>query len=218
MVLELVHIGIHTVGRGRSHGAAGIALWSLGRSGIEDGMILEVGRHLFASIQTSLQLGVRDVAGHDDRTLQVDTCRNGILRQFSTNGINALVQVDDNLVLAFASLCILGRNQFSRIGIHLLEPDTVGVDLRFDIAVGRTTHAHTDGARCAMARQTDDANVVGQILAAELCAQTNLMGLFEQFVLKVDVAESTSCLVASRGQSVVILDGGQLHREQVLLG
>ncbi len=68
-----------------------------------------------------------------------------------------------------------------------------------------------------MARQTDYADVVGQILAAELGAQADLCSLLEEFLLKADVAESAAGLVASGGQAVVELDAGKLHGEEVLL-
>ena len=42
VVLELVDIRIHAVGRGRPHRTAWVAFRRLGRSGIENGMILEV--------------------------------------------------------------------------------------------------------------------------------------------------------------------------------
>ena len=69
-----------------------------------------------------------------------------------------------------------------------------------------------------MTRQTDDADVVSQGLAAKLSAQSNLVSLFQQFLLQVNVAEGTTRLVACRGQSVVELDAGQLDGQQVLLG
>ena len=69
-----------------------------------------------------------------------------------------------------------------------------------------------------MTGQTDDTDVVRQRLAAELGTQTNLLRFHEQLVLQVDVAESTAGLIASGGQIVIVLDGGQLHGEQVLLG
>ena len=56
MILELIYVWIHTVGCGRSHRATWITLWSLGRTCIENRVVLEVLRHLLASVQTSLSL------------------------------------------------------------------------------------------------------------------------------------------------------------------
>ena len=69
-----------------------------------------------------------------------------------------------------------------------------------------------------MTGQTDDADVVSQGLAAKLCTQANLVSLVEQFLLQVDVTEGAARLVARGGQRVVVLDAGQLDRQQVLLG
>ena len=51
-----------------------------------------------------------------------------------------------------------------------------------------------------MARQTDDTDVMSEILTSKLCAKTNLVSLLQQFLLKVDVAEGATCLVACCGQ------------------
>ena len=68
-----------------------------------------------------------------------------------------------------------------------------------------------------MTWQSDDTDVVGQVLAAELCAEAYLVSLYEELVLQVDVTESTTCLIACCRQLVVILDGSQLHGQEVLL-
>ena len=58
-----------------------------------------------------------------------------------------------------------------------------------DVAVGRAAYAHADGARCAVTRQSDYADVVGEVLAAELRAQTDTLSLFEELLFKLHVAE-----------------------------
>ena len=68
-----------------------------------------------------------------------------------------------------------------------------------------------------MTRQTHNADVVSQSLAAELCAKSDLLSFLQEFLLKVDVAESASRLIACCGQVVVELDRGEFHREQVFL-
>ena len=69
-----------------------------------------------------------------------------------------------------------------------------------------------------MTRQTDDTNVVSQILTTELGTQTNLLSFLDEFLLEIDIAESATCLVTSRRQTIVILNRSKLHRQQVLLG
>ena len=159
-----------------------------------------------------------DITGHDDGTLQVDTGRDGILAEFLTNSVDTLIEVDGNGVGTLTSLGILSRNQFRRIRVHLLQPDTVGIDLRLDVAVGRAADTHADRTAGTMTRQTNHTDIVSQILTTELGTQANLMSLLQEFLFEVDIAEGTTSLVACGGQTVVELDGSQLHGQQVLLG
>ena len=68
-----------------------------------------------------------------------------------------------------------------------------------------------------MTRQTDDTDIVSQILTAELCTQANLVSLFEELVLQVDVTEGTASLVTCCRQLIIVLDRSQLHGKEVLL-
>ena len=54
-----------------------------------------------------------------------------------------------------------------------------------------------------MTRQTDDADIVSQILTTELSTQTNLLSLLDEFLLQVNVAECTTGLITRCGQAVV---------------
>ena len=217
MILELIYVWVHTVGCGRSHRATWITLWSLGWTSIEDRVILEVLWHLLACIQTSLELSVSDVTSHDDGTLQVDTGAYWILAQLSTNCVDTLVEVNLDTLGTLTWVTELLRNQLCWVLIHLLQPDTVLVDLSLDVTVGRAAYTHTDRAACTVAWQTDDTDIVSQILTAELCTQANLVSLFEELVLQVDVTESTTRLITCCRQLIVVLDRSQLHGEEVLL-
>ena len=68
-----------------------------------------------------------------------------------------------------------------------------------------------------MAWQTDDANVMSHILAAELCAESNLVALLKELLLEGDVAEGTASLVTSSRQAVVVMCRSELDSEEVLL-
>ena len=116
MILELIHIGIHTVGSGRSHRTARIAFRCLGRTGIEHGIVFEILWHFFTGIQTSLQLGMSDVTGNDNRSFQVDTGRDRILGQFCTNSVNTFVEVDFYAFRTFTRIAKLFGNQLCRVG------------------------------------------------------------------------------------------------------
>ena len=70
MALEEVYIGIHTPGCGGTEGAGGIALGGLGGAGVVDGVILHILRQVLTGVQQLLELGVGDIATHDDGTAE----------------------------------------------------------------------------------------------------------------------------------------------------
>ncbi len=59
---------------------------------------------------------------------------------------------------------------------------------------------------------------MSKVFAAELCAETNLMSLFEHLLLELNVAESATVFVACSGQVVVVVSRSELNGEQVLFG
>ena len=67
--------------------------------------------------------------------------------------------------------------------VKLLDPDTVLIDLGLDVAVGRARNPHSYGTRCAVTRQTNDADIMSKIFSAELCAETYFTGFFEHLLL-----------------------------------
>ena len=69
-----------------------------------------------------------------------------------------------------------------------------------------------------MAGQADDADVVCHVFSAELGAEADFVGFLQQFFFECDVAEGTSCLVASRRQRVVEVGRGEFYGEEVFLG
>ena len=135
MALEQIHVGVHTTGCRRSHRTASHACRSLGRTGIVDGVILDVLRQLFTLVQTLFQLGMSDVATYNDGTIQLETGSHRILVQYLQDLRHRLVQVDTNGI-ALAGLTQLFRNQFTGVAVQLLNPDTLLVDLTLDVTVG----------------------------------------------------------------------------------
>ena len=196
VVLEFIHIRVHTIGRGGAHRAAGHPLGSLGRTGIEDGMILEIGGHFFSGVKAGLQFSVGDIAGHDDGALQIDAGADCIAAELCTNGVDALVQVYLDALGTLAGAAELLWNKFGRIAVQLLDPYAVSVDLGLDIAVRAAADTHSDGAAGTVAGQAYDADVVGQVFAAELGAKADFLRLFQEFFLQVDVAESAAGLIS----------------------
>ena len=100
----------------------------------------------------------------------------------------------------------------------LLQPDPLLVDFCLDVAVGGAGDAHADRAGGAMARQADDAHVVGEVLAAELGADAEPVRRLEEFLLQFQVAEGPAVLVAMRGQCVQVLCGCELNGLEAGLG
>ena len=179
-------------------------------------MILEIVRHTLAGIEAGFQLGVSNVASHNDCTLEVDASRYRIFGKFLANSVDALVEVDFDALGTLTRTAKLLRNQFGWVGVEFFNPHTVLVNLALDVAVGRTAYTHTDWAACTVTRQANHANIVSQIFATELCAQTYLICLLKQLVFEVDIAECTAGFVAGGRQIVVVLNAGKLHCEQIL--
>ena len=159
-----------------------------------------------------------DVTSHDDGSLQVDTGADRILAQLSAYSVDTLVEVDLDTLGTLSRVAEFLRNQLCWVLVHLLQPDTVLVDLSLDVAVGRAAYTHTDRAAGTMTRQTDDTDVVSQVLTTKLCTQANFVSLIEELVLQVDVAEGTTSLITCCRQLIIVLDRSQLHGKEVLLG
>ncbi|SUV47206.1 Uncharacterised protein [Bacteroides eggerthii] len=157
-----------------------------------------------------------NVATHDDSTVQRQAGGNRILGQLLQDILHRLVQIDLHHI-TLAGLTEFGRDKFSRIAVELFNPDTFFIDFTLDVTVCRAGNAQTDRTGSTMTRQTDDTHIVSQILAAELCAKTNLMSLCQYLLLQFHVAESTTELITGSRQVVIEVSGRQFHRQQVLL-
>ncbi len=55
-----------------------------------------------------------------------------------------------------------------------------------------------------MARKTDYAHVMGIIFSSELCSETDFVCLLKHELLKLNITESTSCLITSSRKGVII--------------
>ena len=67
MALEEVNIRVHTVSRCRAHRAARMTGRRLGRTCVENRVILDVLGQFLATVEQFLHAGVSDVTGHNDR-------------------------------------------------------------------------------------------------------------------------------------------------------
>ncbi|SBF33688.1 Uncharacterised protein [Klebsiella variicola] len=62
-----------------------------------------------------------------------------------------------------------------------------------------------------MTRQTDHADIVGEVFPAELRAEAKVLRFQQQFLLQLHIAERLAMLVTFGRQAIVVFGGGQLH-------
>ena len=215
--LEEVNVGVHTLSRGRAHGAASVAFRRLGGTCVEDRVILDVLRQTLTGFDEFLHAGVSDVAGDDDRAGEVHAGGNRVLREFLAHFGHRTVQINVDLA-AFARTAKFFGDQLSRVGVEFFNPDAVLVDLGLDVAVSRAAYAHADRAAGTVTRQADHADVVSHVLAAELSAQADVAGFFKELLFEFEVAEGAAGFVARGGQLVVVVRGSELDGKHRALG
>lgn len=107
------------------------------------------------------------------------------------------------------------RKVVRRLGLQLLEEDAVGGDLRDGLTVRGAGDGDGDGQRGAVAGEPDDADVMAEVLAAELRADTERAGQLVDLRLELDVAEAVPRGgVAGGGDVVEVAGAGVLRRLQ----
>ena len=215
--LELIDVRVHTTGSSRAERTGGEAFRFLGGAGVIDGVIFEILRHRLAGVEAFLDLGVSDITAHDDGAIEREASRYGVLIEESEDLGHGAIEVDLN-DFTLAGIAELLGDKFTGELIEFFDPDTVAVDLRLDITVGRAADAHTYGARSAMTRHTDHTDIVGEILTAELSSESDIVGGVEEFLLEFDISESVAILIALSGEIVVILHRGLLDSGEVGFG
>ena len=200
----------------------------LGRAGVVDGVVLEVLRHLLAGVEPLLDLGVRDVAGDDERPGERQPGLDRVLGELGEDVVHRLVEVDldddvaarradaDRVVLVLAEVDARVGKEAGRVGLELLEEDALGGDLAEHLPVGRARDRDGDGQRGAVAGEAHDPHVVAEVLAAELRADAELAGQLEHLLLELGVAEavaggrrrtSAACRGTSREAYLAVFEG-----------
>ena len=96
------------------------------------------------------------------------------------------------------------------VGLELLEEDPLGRDLAERLPVGRAGDGDRDRARRAVPGQPHHADVVAEVLAAELGADAEALGQLEDLLLELEVAEPVAAHRALGGQVVEVVRRGQL--------
>ena len=118
---------------------------------------------------------------------------------------------------AEASLVDIGH-ETGRIALQLLQEDAVTRDLAERLAVGRAGDAETDRQAGAMARKPDDADIVAEILAAELGTDPERLRQPVDLRFHRDIAKRLAQLGSPGRQRVEIARRGELDRFQSQFG
>ncbi len=179
-------------------------------------MILDILWQSFATVDTLLELRMRDVASHNDGSVERQTCGYRIFGELGQDLWHGPVEVDFHAP-SLACLAIFFGDEPCRVVLQLFDPDSLFVDLRLDVAVGRAGDAHPHGTGGTVTRQADHPHIVRKIFPSKLCSQSQLLGGFLQPFFQFNVAESPAQLVSFGRQVVVVLGRCQLHRLQVSL-
>ncbi|MGX1314227.1 hypothetical protein RKD24_004346 [Streptomyces calvus] len=217
--LELLHVGVHAPGGRRTEGTRRVPLGRLRGPGVVHRVVLQVLRHLLAGVQPLLDLGVRDVAGHDQRTGQRQPGLHRVLGELREDVVHRLVQVDLHDVTVGVELLVRRlRQEPRRVRLQLLQEHALGGDLRDGLAVGGAGHGDGDRAGRAVPRQPDHAHVVAEVLAAELRADADLLRQLEDLLLQLLVPEAVAERRALGGDLVQVVRGGVLGGLQRVLG
>ncbi len=140
-----------------------------------------------------------------------------MLRELGPDGLHRLVQIDRHRAGGEIGRVDLGQ-EACRVGLELFEEDPVGGDLGLGLTIGRAAHGEPDRQRGAVARQPDHANVVAEVLAAELGPDAERLRDLQHLGLHLEVSECMAAGGARGGQGVVVAGRCQLGRLDRQLG
>ncbi len=113
---------------------------------------------------------------------------------------------------------LFSGEEFFGVAFELFEEDAVLGDFGFDVSVGGAGDADADGAGGGVAGHADDADVVGEILAAELGADAGFGAEVVEFFFPTRVAEGAAAGAAGGGEGVVVAGGGEFDGFEVGFG
>ena len=179
-------------------------------------MILQIFGHRLTSIQTFLNLSVRNVTTHDDGTVERKTSRHGVLVEFSKNFGHGAIEVNLHR-FTLTSLAIFFGDEATGVVIKFFNPDTIFVDFALDVAVGRATHTKTHRARSTVTRKANHTDVVGKVFSTKLRTKTDVASFFQQTSFEFYVTESATGFISSSGERIVEVSRSQFHGEHCLL-
>ena len=170
----------------------------------------------FLLVKDFRNLCMRHVSGDNHRTFQIQAGLDRILGKIRKHVLHRTVQVDFHRRSQIHG--IPRRNVIFRMVFHLFEPEPVFVNLRLDVAVRRTAYPDRNRTARRMARAADNADIVHQILAAELRADSGLLANVQNLFFHFEIAENAPAFGTRRRNVVQVTAAGELHRMRVHLG
>ena len=154
-----------------------------------------------------------DVAGDDERAGQRQPRLDRVPRQLGEDLAHRLGEVDLHDLAALDEVLFGGvRQVLDRVGLELLEEHALRRDLAQRLPVGRAGDGDGHRAGRAVPGEPDDADVVAEVLAAELGADAEGLGELEDFFLQLQVTEAVRAHRALGGQIVEVVRRGVLRR------
>ena len=193
--LEQIYISVHPSCRCRPEGPGSHPLRILGRSGIIDGMILEIFRHGFAFVKHLFDACMSYIARHHQRSTQAQSGPDGVLCQLGKDLLHGPFEVYLHRLVKLRSL--FGHEPFRMPELKLLEEDPFRGYLTHDIPVGAAADTNAHRARGGMARQAYHTHVMNKIFPSELGTHAILLAYQLYLLLPFPVAESPSRGIAS---------------------
>ncbi|MPM25121.1 hypothetical protein SDC9_71611 [bioreactor metagenome] len=178
-------------------------------------MVLEVLRHRLPGVQPLADLGVRDVAGDDQGAGQRQAGLHRVVAQLGEHLGHRPVEVDPDRLVLGADVLVGDVGQVvAGLELQLLEEHPLRGDPALALPIGGAGDRDRHRQRGAVPGQPDDPYVVAEVLAAELCADAEVLGELQDLLLHLRVTEA----VAGRGplgrQRVEVLRGRVLRRLQ----
>lgn len=148
----------------------------------------DVLRQFFTGVNQLFQLGVCNIATHDNGAGERQAGGYRVLRKLGKDLFHRAVKVDFHC-FAFTCLTQFLWNVLAWVVFQFFDPDTFAVDFRFNVTVSGAGDSHAYRAGCAVTWQTDNADVVREVFTAKLRAKTEFLCLFQQFLFQLDIAE-----------------------------
>ena len=211
--LELLDVGVHPAGGGRPERAGRHALGRLGRPGVVDRVVAR-GTAGISSPASSRSLILACAMSRATTSGPVSESRVFTGCFDSSARISAIGRLR-SMSTTRAAGDVLGDagvgQVVRRVGLELLEEDALGGDLAERLPVGRAGHRDRDRAGGAVPGQPDHADVVAEVLAAELRADPEGLGELEDLLLELEVAEAVRGHRARGRQVVEVVRRGVLR-------